>query len=86
MKQVAELAPCGSILLDDYTSKSDIDVLVDFARDGVSGIEFVTMAAELSHLLGQPVDILTRSAIERSQNHMRRQEILDSAEVIYAAR
>ena len=83
--QVAELALFGSVLRDDYGRKSDIDVLVEFASDGVPGLEFVTMAAELSRLLGRPVDILTRSAVERSQNHIRRREILESAEVIYAA-
>lgn len=44
------------------------------------------MAEELSRLLRRPVDILTRSAVERSLNHIRRREILESAEVIYAAR
>ena len=83
--QVAELALFGSVLRDDYDRKSDIDVLVEFAPDGVPGLEFVTMASELSSLLGRPVDILTRSAVERSQNPIRRQEILESAEVIYAA-
>ena len=83
--QVAELALFGSVLRNDYGRKSDIDVLVDFAPDGVPGIEFVAMASELSRLLGRPVDILTRSAVERSLNHIRRREILDSAEVIYAA-
>lgn len=82
---VAELALFGSVLRDDYSRKSDIDVLVEFAPDGVPGIEFVTMAAELSRLLGRQADVLTRSAVERSRNHIRRREILESAEVIYEA-
>lgn len=82
--QVAELALFGSVLRDDYNSNSDIDVLVEFAPDGVPGIEFVTMAEELSRLLRRPVDLLTRSAVERSRNHIRRREILESAEVVYA--
>lgn len=83
--QVAELALFGSVLRDDYDRDSDIDVLVEFAPDGVPGIEFVTMAAELSRLLGRQADVLTRSAVERSRNHIRRREILESAEVIYEA-
>ena len=84
--RVAELSLFGSVLRDDYGRRSDIDVLVEFAPDGVPGIEFVTMAAELSRLFGWPVDLLARSAVERSKNHIRRREILESAEVIYAAR
>ena len=84
--QVAELALFGSVLRNDYSRKSDIDVLVEFAPDGIPGIEFVTMTAELSRLLGRQADVLTRSAVERSRNHIRRREILESAEVIYAAR
>ena len=84
--RVAELSLFGFALKDDYRRDSDIDVLVEFAPDGVPGIEFVTMAAELSRLLGRQADVLTRSAVERSQNYIRRREILESAEVIYAAR
>ena len=83
---VQEMALFGSVLRDDFSRESDIDVLVEFKPDGVPGLQFVTMASELSGLLGRPVDVLTRSAIERSPNHIRRKEILESAEVIYAAR
>lgn len=84
--RVAELSLFGSVLRDDYDRESDIDVLVEFERNGTPGLEFVRMAAELSNLLGRPVDVITRPAVERSQNHIRRQEILESAEIIYAAR
>ncbi|MCY3941487.1 MAG: nucleotidyltransferase domain-containing protein [Gammaproteobacteria bacterium] len=77
--QVAELALFGSVLRDDYSRKSDIDVLVDFVPDGVPGIEFVTMAAELSRLSGRQADVLTRSAVERSRNHIRRRETWQSS-------
>ena len=84
--RVAEIALFGSVLRDDYDRESDIDVLVEFEPDGVPGLEFVSMVSELSGLLGRPVDVLTRAAVERSPNHIRRKEILGSAEVIYAAR
>lgn len=84
--RVAELSLFGSVLRDDYNRESDIDVLVEFERNGTPGLEFVRMVAELSSLLGRPVDVITRPAVERSQNHIRRQEILESAEIIYAAR
>lgn len=84
--QVREIAVFGSVLRDDFGRESDIDVLVEFEPDGVPGLRFVSMESELSRLLGRPVDVLTRSAIERSPNHIRRREILESAAVIYAAR
>ena len=83
---VAVLSLFGSVLRDDFVRESDIDVLVEFEPGGVPGIEFVNMAPELSRLLGRPVDVVTRPAVERSPNHIRRREILDSAQVIYAAR
>lgn len=84
--KVAELSLFGSVLRDDFVRESDIDVLVEFEPGGVPGIEFVSMASELSRLLGRPVDVVTRPAVERSPNYIRRKEILDSAQVIFAAR
>ena len=84
--QVAKMSLFGSVLRDDFDHSSDINVLVEFEPGGVPGLQFVSMASELSHLLGRPVDVMTRSAVERSPNHIRRKAILDSAEIIYAAR
>ncbi len=84
--QIIELALFGSVIRDDFSQESDIDVLVDFEPGGTPGIEFVSMTSELSDLLGRPVDVLTRSAVERSLNPIRREMILGSAEVVYAAR
>jgi len=82
--RVAKLSLFGSVLRDDFGRDSDIDVLVEFEPGGVPGIRFVSMTSELSLLLGRPVDVLTRPAVERSPNHIRRKEILESAEVVYA--
>ena len=83
---VAELALFGSVLRDDFGRDSDINVLVEFEPGRVPGFQFVGMVSELSGLLGRPVDLLTRPAIERSPNYIRRKAILESAEVIYAER
>ena len=83
--RIAELSLFGSVLRDDFGKESDIDVLVKFEPHGEPGIRFVSMASELSLLLGRPVDVLTRSAVERSPNYIRRQAILGSAEVVYAS-
>jgi hypothetical protein len=43
------------------------------------------MEQELAALLGRDVDLITRRAVEQRRNWLRRNEILDTAEVIYAA-
>jgi uncharacterized protein len=84
--QVAELALFGSILRDDFHADSDIDVLVSFTPNHSWGLEFIQMREELATLFKRPVDLLTRQSIMHSHNILRRQMILDSAEVIYATR
>lgn len=82
---IASLAIFGSALRDDFGPGSDIDVLVEFEPGRTPGLDFVSMADELSGLFGRRVDVLTRSAVERSRNYIRRKAILGSAKVIYAA-
>ena len=82
---ILKLAIFGSALREDFGPDSDIDVLVEFAPGRTPGLRFVDIADELSDLFGRHVDVLTRSAVERSPNFVRRKAILESAQVIYAA-
>ena len=83
---ISELALFGSALRDDFGPESDIDVLVTFAAEADWGLlDHVQMEAELAELLGREVDLLSRRAVERSQNPLRRQEILATAQTIYPA-
>ena len=82
---IVSLAVFGSALRDDFGPASDIDVLVEFAPGRTPGLGFVNIADELADLFGRPVDVLTRSAVERSPNFIRRRAILGSAKVVYAA-
>jgi uncharacterized protein len=64
-----------------------VDVLVDFAADADwSLFDHVEMEDELSTILGRKVDVVNRRAIERSENWIRRQAILNTAEPIYVTR
>ncbi len=81
---IVSLAIFGSALRADFGPTSDVDLLVEFAPDRTPGLRFVDIADELSHLFGRPVDVVTRSAIERSPNFIRRRAILESAQVVYA--
>jgi predicted nucleotidyltransferase len=85
--QVIELALFGSALRDDFRTNSDVDLLVSFAKDATwSLFDLVTMEDELSTLLGREVDLVERSALEHSENYIRRRHILASAEPFYLAR
>jgi len=85
--KVAKLAIFGSALRDDFGPESDVDVLVDFAPGAQwSLFDLVGMEGELQTLLGREVDLVERSAIERSENYIRRRNILANTEVLYEAR
>ena len=84
--KVAEMAIFGSALREDFGCQSDVDVLVSFEEDARwSLFDLVRMEEELEALLGRPVDLLHRPAVEQSENYIRRRGILESAEVVYAA-
>ena len=84
--QVTELALFGSILRDDFGPHSDIDVLVSFAPGTRRTLtDIIRMQDELSGVLGRPTELVERSAVEASRNYIRRAEILQSAEAVYAA-
>jgi uncharacterized protein len=83
--QIAELALFGSALRDDFRPDSDIDLLVTFAPTADwSLLDHANMQQELTRLLNREVDLVSKRAIERSHNWIRRQEILTTAQVIYA--
>lgn len=83
--KITQLALFGSVLRDDFRTESDIDVLASFGDDAQWTLfDHVTMQEELNALFGRKVDLVSKHAIERSRNALRRKAILDSAEVIYA--
>ena len=83
---VSELAIFGSALREDFHAASDVDVLVSFEPGRTPSLfQLSQFAGELEAIVGRPVDVLTRAAVEQSRNPYRRAEILDSAEVLYAA-
>jgi hypothetical protein len=83
--QVTEFALFGSVVRDDFRPDSDIDVMVQFhpeAHPTFSSLD--KMEAELKTIFHREIDLITRQGIETSRNYLRRQEILSSAQVIYA--
>lgn len=81
---VTELSLFGSILRDDFHRDSDIDLLIAFAEDADwSLFDHIQMQQELEGILHRKVDLISKRAILRSPNPIRRQEILSTAQVVY---
>src|SRR5947208_16895185 len=79
---IQRLALFGSVLRDDFSPDSDVDVLVEFQAGHVPGLDFVRMEREFSRLLqGRRVDMVTPKFL----NARIRDQILTSAEPLYVA-
>ncbi len=79
---VRRLALFGSVLREDFTPASDVDVLVEFEAGHVPGLAFFEMERELSDILGHRVDLNTPGFLSRYF----RDQVLAEAENQYVAR
>jgi uncharacterized protein len=83
--RILELSLFGSALRDDFRADSDVDILVTFAPDARwSLFDMVRMQKELETILGREVDLVERSAVEQSENYIRRKRILSELVPVYA--
>ena len=84
---VEELSVCGSVLRDDFRSDSDVDFLVRFRNDDAGAWmgKLTDLEGEISRVLGRKVDVVSRPAVEQSENYLRRKHILGSVRTIYVA-
>lgn len=64
----------GSIVRDDFSDDSDIDVIVDFSKP--IGIEFIDLAAFIESNLGLQVDLVSRNGVKPKYLRMIEQEII----------
>ncbi len=90
MEQIAEfcrrhgivrLALFGSVIRDDFTPESDVDVLVEFLPGQTPGLAFFRMQDELGEILGRRVDLNTPMSLSRYF----RDEVLREARPLYVA-
>ena len=85
--KIAELRVFGSALREDFRPESDLDLLVTFSPEAdPSLLDHVAMEEEITGVVGRKVDLVSRRAIERSSNWIRRKAILESAEPYFASR
>ena len=81
-RQIRRLSLFGSVLRDDFSPKSDVDVLVEFEQGTTVGyLDLVQMEMELSGLLGRKADIRTPKEL----SPYFRDEVLASAEPQYVS-
>jgi predicted nucleotidyltransferase len=80
---INELSIFGSSLRDDFNKNSDIDILVSFNKDSnITLFDIMELEKEFSGLLNREVDVVEKEALK---NPIRRNKILSTREVIYAA-
>lgn len=84
---ILRLEVFGSILRDDFGPDSDIDLLVDLDPSRKHTLrDYLNMKEEMETMFGRKVDFVTRLAIEKCNNHLRRKLIFSTAETIYDGR
>ena len=84
--QIVEFALFGSVLRDDFGPESDVDVLITYGPQAEQTFNnLMAMYDELEALFERKVDLVDRESIQRSYNYIRRNAILNSARMIYAA-
>jgi predicted nucleotidyltransferase len=79
---IARLSLFGSVLREDFSPSSDIDVLVEFQPGRAPGfIGFAGLQLELSKILGRTVDLRTPADL----SGYFRDEVLREARLLHAA-
>lgn len=81
--KILELYIFGSALRQDFTDKSDIDILIKLSKDsGYSIFELAEIKSKFEELFKRKIDIVE---LEGLRNPYRRSEILKTAKKIYAS-
>jgi predicted nucleotidyltransferase len=85
--QVVELSVFGSLLREDFGPDSDVDFLVVFQDDdnGPWMEKLQRLEEDLSALLGREVEVVPKESVVQSENWIRRNHILSTAQVIYGS-
>lgn len=82
--RITEFALFGSVLREDFSPDSDIDVLVTFTPEArYSLLDLTRIENELTDLLRRKADLVERQSVEQSENYIRRKHVLENMEPIY---
>lgn len=62
-RSIRKLSLFGSVLRDDFTPQSDVDVLVEYITGRHPGLDLFTHQDELARLLGREIDLHTPASL-----------------------
>jgi predicted nucleotidyltransferase len=80
---LSEVSAFGSVLRDDFNENSDLDLLIVFRQGKEKSLfDIIDLKNDMEELIGRNVDIIEKEALK---NPYRKEEILKTAKVIYAA-
>ena len=80
---IIELSIFGSSLRNDFNKNSDVDFLVSFESNSkITLFDIMDLETEFSKLLNKEVDIVEKESLK---NPIRKNRILSTREIIYAA-
>jgi predicted nucleotidyltransferase len=80
---IEELSIFGSSIRNDFSQNSDIDILVSFNKNSeITLFDIMDLEKEFSELLKREVDIVEKESLK---NPIRKNKILSTREIIYAA-
>lgn len=71
---VTSLGVFGSVLREDFTPHSDIDIIVDFHKP--IGIEFIDLADDLEKALQHKVDLISKHGVKPNFLEVIKKDIL----------
>jgi len=74
--RIKEIGIFGSFVRNEETTKSDIDILVDFERDGKTFDNYMNLKYFLEDLLGLEVDLIMKGALKEELKDIILSEIL----------
>ena len=81
--RIKELSIFGSAIRDDFSEKSDVDLLVSFINNMEVGLfEVIDVINEFELLLKRKIDLVPKEGLKYP---VRRQNILTTREIVYVA-
>ena len=71
---VSSIGLFGSVVRDDFSPSSDVDIIVDFSKP--IGIEFVDLADFIEKKLNKNVDLVSKNGVKQKYYHSIESEII----------
>ncbi|MBN8546624.1 MAG: nucleotidyltransferase domain-containing protein [Ignavibacteria bacterium] len=84
--KVKQLSFFGSVIREDFNSKSDIDILIEFQPDAIITLsKFERIRMDFERFFNRKVDLVSKRAVINSRNVVRKNAVLSNFRVVYGA-